>query len=111
MLQSLTIILLHLALGELISRALKIPVPGNIFGMLLLFLSLLKGFVKPAHVRPAVDLLTKNMSLFFVPAGVGLIMYSGLLKNSWEVIVLASVFSTLLVLAIVGILHQKFETR
>jgi holin-like protein len=111
MLQSFTIILLHLAIGELISHVLKIPIPGNIFGMLLLFLSLLKGFVKPTQVQPAVDFLTKNMSLFFVPAGVGLILYGALLKENLGVILISSVVSTLLVLAVVGILHQKFETK
>ncbi|MES2765099.1 MAG: CidA/LrgA family protein [Bacteroidota bacterium] len=111
MLLSFTIILLHLAVGELISHVLKIPIPGNIFGMLLLFLSLLKGVVKIETLQPAVDFLTKNMSLFFVPAGVGLILYGTLLKESWHIIVLSSVISTLLVLAVVAILHEKLETE
>ncbi len=109
MLQSFTIILLHLAVGELIAHFLKLPIPGNIIGMLLLFLSLLKGFVRPENIQPAVDFLTKNMSLFFVPAGVGLILYGTLLKELWLVIVISSIISTLLVLAVVAILHEKLE--
>ena len=44
--------------------------------------------------------------LFFVPAGVGVMEYFGLIRSEWMPIVVASVFSTAVVLAVTGWMHQ-----
>ena len=73
-------------------------------GMILLFLALVLGIVNPVKVS---TLLTQNMGLFFLPAGVGLMNSLGIISEYWVVIVTASVISTVLVIASVAIVKQK----
>ena len=55
--------------------------------------------------------LTKNMGIFFVPAGVGLITQLDLIRDYWIAIVLSMVLSTILVLAVVAWSEQAMEQR
>lgn len=99
------------AAGELLSRLMGGIVSGGVIGMVLLFAALTCGAVKPERVRDTVRMLLSNMSLFFVPLGVGIIASYGLLAaNLWSIIVAAAV-STLLVIAVVGIVQQKMGRR
>jgi holin-like protein len=84
--------------GEVLVRAAGLPVPGPVVGMLLLFATLrLRGGVPPALQRAA-DGLLANLSLLFVPAGVGVMVHLGLLRSAWWQLLLTVVLSTLLTL-------------
>ena len=93
--------------GELISHWIGGFVPGSVIGMLLLFMALVFKQVKPFRVKRISTLLTENMGLFFLPAGVGLMNAFGILSQYWAVILTASVVSTLLVIAVVALIQQK----
>jgi len=95
--------------GELVSHCIHGFIPGSVIGMILLFLALAFKWVKPAHVDRISKLLTDNMGLFFVPAGVGLMTSFGIIARYWAVILVACVVSTVLVIASVGLTQQKFE--
>ena len=77
--------------------------------MLLLTFGLTQKIICLEDVRPAADLLVKNLALLFVPPGVGLILYFDLLEKEFVAILLSCVISTFLVLAIVGYIQQKLE--
>jgi integral membrane protein len=62
-------------------------------------------------VENVASFLTKNMGIFFVPAGVGLITQLDLIRNYWIAIVLSMVLSTVLVLAVVAWSEQAMEQR
>lgn len=99
------------AAGELLSRLAGGFVSGGVIGMVLLFAALACGVVKPERVRDVSRMLLGNMSLFFIPLGVGIIASYGLLAdNIWSIVVAAAV-STLLVIAVVGIVQQKIGRR
>lgn len=100
-------ILLFYFIGEFISTLIDGFIPGSVIGMVLLFLALVFKAVKPAKVRRISAVLTDNMGLFFVPAGVGLMTTFGIISQYWAVIVTASVVSTLLVIATVALIQQK----
>lgn len=100
-------ILLFYFIGEFISTLIDGFIPGSVIGMVLLFLGLVFKAVKPAKVRRISAVLTDNMGLFFVPAGVGLMTTFGIISQYWAVIVTASVVSTLLVIATVALIQQK----
>ncbi len=102
------IILLFLVAGEAISLLIDSFVPGNVIGMVLLFASLQSGIVKPRSIESVSVFLTKNMALFFVPASVGLMASFHLLGMHWLSILLASVISTMLVLAVVALIQDKY---
>ncbi|MCB0485217.1 MAG: CidA/LrgA family protein, partial [Flavobacteriaceae bacterium] len=83
MLKSLCYIFLFLILGEFIKYLFNIPIAGNIFGMVLIFLALKTKLIKLSTVKPASDKLLKYMVLFFVPYGVGLMVHFDVLKEHW----------------------------
>ena len=93
--------------GEFISYFIDGFIPGSVNGMVLLFLELAFKVVKPNKVKKLSTLLTENMGLFFLPAGVGLMNSLGIISQYWVVIVTASVVSTILVIASVALIQQK----
>ena len=58
--------------GEVLKLALPFPVPGSIYGMLLLFIALCTGVIRLEHVRETGLFLVEIMPILFVSAGVGL---------------------------------------
>lgn len=105
------ILLLFYFAGQCISYLIGGLIPGNIIGMILLFCSLYFKLLNPKRVRSISTGLTRNMAIFFVPAGVGLLESLDLLSQYWLSITIASAISTILVIAVVGIIQQKMETR
>lgn len=101
------LILFFLAVGEGISFLIDKFIPGNVLGMVVLFIALSLKIVKPESVKSVSGFLTRNMALFFVPAGVGLMASMPLIGSNWLAILLSSVISTLLVIAVVGIIQDK----
>lgn len=93
--------------GEFICYFIDGFIPGSVIGMVLLFLALAFKVVKPNKVKKLSTLLTENMGLFFLPAGVGLMNSLGIISQYWVVIVTASVVSTILVIASVALIQQK----
>ena len=93
--------------GEFISYFIDGFIPGSVIVMVLLFLALAFKVVKPNKVKKLSTLLTENMGLFFLPAGVGLMNSLGIISQYWVVIVTASVVSTILVIASVALIQQK----
>ena len=70
-------ILLVSLLGEILKAVLPLPIPASVYGLVLLLVLLLTGAVKLHQVRETAYFLIEIMSLFFVPACVGII-------DSWE---------------------------
>lgn len=97
-------------LGELISRVLDLPVPGPIIGMLLLFVVLRRrGTGDDAPVVRAGTAVLRHLQLLFVPAGVGVVAYLGVLGEHALAIVVALLGSWLLGLVAVGWTTQALE--
>ncbi|MDR0659601.1 MAG: CidA/LrgA family protein [Prevotellaceae bacterium] len=101
------IILFFWALGTVVTMLINHLIPGSVVGLLLLFVALCFKLVRPEQIRAVAKFLTKNMSLFFVPAPVGLMEHLGVLKDGWAFILVASVLSTILVMAVVALIRQK----
>jgi holin-like protein len=109
MIQGFAIIFLLLLTSELLVRGLSLPFPSSVIGLLLLLLCLQIGVVKIEWVKSVSDILLKHLSLFFVPPGVGLMLYVDALQQSALAIVLAWIVSTLAVMATVALLQQRLE--
>lgn len=101
------IIMVCLLWGELISKGFRIIIPGNVIGMIILFTTLLTGIVKLSDVEEVGIGLIKNLSFFFVPVGVGVILYFDIISKSAVPILASIVFSTFIVLIITGHITQK----
>ncbi|MGE5678245.1 MAG: CidA/LrgA family protein [Pseudomonadota bacterium] len=102
-LRQIIILLLFVFIGELLNQILKLPIPGNILGMVLLLLALVTGLIKLEQVEDISRFLLDHLSVLFIPAGVGLLAVTGRLADTWYLILLISVFTTFLVMAVTGI--------
>ncbi len=98
LIRGLAILLLFLAAGEWIASRGELRIPGNVLGMMLLAAALLTGLVKLAWVEETADALLSRLGLFFVPPGVGVILYVDLVKREWLPLALGLVVSTVLVI-------------
>lgn len=105
--RSALILLLFLYLGKAVQYLTHLPIPGSIFGLLLLFLGLNIRLIPLHYVLPTGNFLLNYITLFFVPVGVGLLQYSELLSMHWLTIILSSVVSTVAVLVSVGWIYQR----
>ena len=110
MVRGLTLLLLFQLCGEFISRVFDLPIPGNVLGMGLLLLCLMMNLVDIKWFEEAADVLLSNLALFFVPAGVGVMVYGDLIAAEWLPISVAMVLSTFVVMAVTGKLAQKLES-
>jgi len=105
------ILLLLQFAGEALGRWAGVPIPGNVIGMGLLLLALFAGVVRLEWVQEASDLLLSNFALFFVPAGVGVMVYFDVIRQEWLPIVVATVVSTFAVMAVTGWTEAYFARR
>jgi holin-like protein len=102
-------ILLFYFLGEMLSLLIRGFIPGSVLGMILLFVCLFFKIIKPDNVKDVSIVITKNMAVFFIPAGVGLMVYAQLLSKSLFTILIAIAISTVLTIATVALLQENFE--
>lgn len=111
MIKSLLLIFLFLLIGESLQFFFKIPIAGNIIGMILIFLALYLKIIRLKDVKPASDFLIKYLVIFFIPYGVGLMVYAEILSEFWLPISVAVIFSTLLCLYLTGLLFQTLHKK
>lgn len=103
MLGYLTIIFCCQLVGELVAVATGWPVPGPVIGMVLLLVGLaLRGRI-PDELGGVADGLIRNLSLLFVPAGVGVMQHARLIGHELVPISAALVVSTVLTIAVTGL--------
>ncbi|MGY2053005.1 CidA/LrgA family protein [Methylobacterium sp. JK268] len=104
MIVSLTLLLLCQLLGEVLARGLRLPVPGPVIGMaLLLAVMTLRDRAPRLMPKPLVDGtlestgkgLLANLSLLFVPAGVGVVGRLDVLEAQGLALAVTLVVSTL----------------
>lgn len=96
------IILLITCIGEIIRYLVPLPIPGSIYGLVLMLVLLCSGWLKLESVKSGAEFLIAVMPVMFIPAAAGLI-------DSWSqlqpiiiqtVIILLS--TTAIVMAVTG---------
>ncbi|HQX89929.1 MAG TPA: CidA/LrgA family protein [Moraxellaceae bacterium] len=102
MIRGLLILLLCQFAGEIVARAAGIPVPGGVIGMLILFAALVIRRHVPADLDQVSQVVLKPLTLYFVPASVGIITMGPLLAQEGLRIGLVMVLSTLTPLLLCG---------
>ncbi len=103
--------------GEGASAALPFPFPASVISMLILLLLLLT-VLKVEHIREKTDFLLKNMSFFFIPAGVGIMGQFDVLRQNLFPLLVILVVSTLLTFAVTAYtvravicLQERFRSK
>lgn len=103
MLFALSLLLSCQLAGELLTRGTGLPVPGPVAGLAMLLALFALRPSLAAAVRPTSGVILTNLSLFFVPAGVGVVANLDILSRDWAAILAVLVVSTVLaMLATVG---------
>jgi putative effector of murein hydrolase LrgA (UPF0299 family) len=88
--------------GELLSRGLRLPVPGPVVGMVLLLLALRRPAVREP-VAAAADALLAHLSLLFVPVAVGVMAYLPVLARFGWRLALVLLVSTWIGIAVTAL--------
>lgn len=100
-------------LGEVLSKVFTLPIPGSVIGMLLLFLALQFKLLKVKDVETVGGFLLGNLSILFLPAGVGIMVYFPVIKDTWWLLLIISLLTTAFTIGFVGLIVQgvkrKFE--
>ncbi len=109
MIRGFFILLLFQLVGEVLARGLSLPAPGPVIGLALLVAGLAVNRAwRPfddeqlanSELGRAADGLLSTLSLFFVPAGVGVVQYLGLLRAQGVALATSLVVSTILTLVV-----------
>jgi holin-like protein len=98
-------------LGEVISRALGLPVPGPVLGMVFLTALLIWRGRLPAELGRAADVLLSHLSLFFVPAAVGVMANGERIAREFLPLAASVVIATTLAIAVAALVFQAVDRR
>jgi holin-like protein len=109
MLAALTVLLVYQLIGEVLVQLLRLPVPGPVIGMLLLFVTLVLRGEAPESLRDTANGLLGHLSLLFVPAGVGVMLHFHRLASEWLPIVVALVASTVITIAVTALVMRALQ--
>ena len=101
-----TVLLACQLAGEVLSLTFHLPIPGPVIGMVILFCGLAIHGRVPDALSAVTGELLSNLSLLFVPAGVGVMLHAQLLADNWLPLSAALLLSTVIVLAVTGALMQ-----
>ena len=103
MLVALTLLLGCQLAGELLTRGTGLPVPGPVAGLVLMLVLFTVRPSLASALRPTTSVILANLSLLFVPAGVGVIANLDVLAGDGAAILAVLALSTVLsMLATVG---------
>jgi holin-like protein len=90
-------------------RVARLPVPGSVVGLVVLALLLETRVLPVEWVRAAAGVLVRHLALLYVPAGVALLAYWGMVEHDLVAITVAALASLAGVLLVVGHLVQRLE--
>lgn len=111
MLGAITLLLVYQLVGEVIALAFRLPVPGPVIGMLLLFITLLVRGGVSNGLRSTANGLLSHLSLLFVPAGTGVMVHLARVADEWLPIAAALIGSTVLTIAVTALVMRALMAR
>lgn len=97
--------------GEFLSTSLHLPIPGNILGMIILFILLCTKVVKVDNISNVTNFLLDHLAFFFIPAGVGLMASMGIIKSTWWQLLVVCLSTTVIIIGVTGIIVQAISQR
>ena len=92
--------------GEILNYLIPLPIPGSIYGMVILFIGLTTGCIPLSSVKETGKFLVEIMPMMFIPAAVGLMESWGVMKPIFLPIAVVVGLSTIVVMAAAGLSSQ-----
>lgn len=109
--QQLLIILSFSFLGEILSTVFYLPVPGSVVGMIALFCALQFKLLEVRQVEQVGNFLLSNLSILFLPASVGVMVYFPVIRETWWKLLVIIALTTIFTIAFVGTIVQRIKRR
>jgi putative effector of murein hydrolase LrgA (UPF0299 family) len=111
MLNALAVLLVFQLIGEVAVQWLKLPLPGPLIGMLLLFgvLTLRRGV--PEWLRETANGILQHLMLLFIPAVTGVILYFEQLGDDWVAFVVAALAGTAISIVVTALTLRVLLAR
>ena len=104
--------------GELLSFLIPLPVPGSIYGLLLMLLLLVTKLIKLRQVKTVANWLISLMPVMFVGPTVGLMTSYESYKSFLIPVIVICIVTTIITMAVTGVsaqllmfMHNKMEVR
>ncbi len=105
-LSQITIIAAVSFIGELLAYLVPLPVPGSIYGLVIMLFLLLSGIVKLGQVKSTGDFLITLMPVMFVGPTVGLMDKFEACRDFIVPILICVTIGTVAVMAVTGLVSQ-----
>ncbi|WP_087973777.1 CidA/LrgA family protein [Oceanobacillus rekensis] len=93
-------------IGDWIQQTWNLVVPGSVIGMLIFFVLLLSNVIKIKWIEEGTKIFVNHLTLFFIPATVGVINYFELFSGKGLLIVFIVLLSTAMVMVVSGLVTQ-----
>jgi holin-like protein len=94
-------------LGYFLVKTFHLPMPGNVIGMVMLFVLLMTGVVKLHWIEDASSLLIKHLAFFFIPIAVGLMNFGSLFLKSGLSFLMVVIGSIVVGMYVTGFVSQR----
>ena len=107
----LMIIFMISLVGEGISSVFRLPVPGSIIGLVLLFLALQFKLLRLRHISMVGNFLLANMTILFLPPAVGIMDKFQVIAPYLLPIILIVLGAIVLNVCVIEVVVQLIKTR
>lgn len=107
-LKQIVYILLFTLIGQVLEQVVSFPIPGAIYGLVLLFLALCVGLIKVEDVEDVSKFLISILPVMFVAPSVNLLACWDLIAADIVPILVLNILTTLLVFAVTGLVVGWF---
>ena len=107
-LRQFLIIALVSLIGEVLHFYIPLPVPGSIYGLVIMLFLLFSGIVKVESVKGTASFLLEIMPVMFIPPAVGIIAAWGEAERMLLPLLVISVVTTVLVFFVSGKVTDTF---
>ncbi|UQD52069.1 murein hydrolase regulator LrgA [Bacillus methanolicus] len=110
MIQLLVFIALNYA-GSFIVEFFHLPIPGNVIGMILLFILLTAGIIRIDWIEEVSSFLIKHLGFFFIPISVGLMTLGRVFLSKGPALLIILIASAFIGMACSGLVVQTLLKR
>lgn len=109
--KQIAIILTICLLAEVMEYIIPLPVAASIYGLVLMLIALVTKIIPLSEVEDTADFLTENISIMFIPPTVGLMASVDAIKQMLIPLLVITVVSTWLIMAVTGWVSQAVIRR
>lgn len=105
------IIMIFVVLGEVLEYFIPLPIAGSIYGLILLFLSLVFGLVRLSWVEDVANWFQSVMALFFVAPAAAIIDIWADISDIWWILLILLVVAYLVTMITTGVTADALIRR